>query len=69
MARVTDINMKVIIILLICTILVTIVSTWLTLSALTSANSLGHVQQSDDATVSLTIVEPPNATETTIQGG
>lgn len=59
-----DLSTRLVVILLILTILVTMAGTWLTLAALTTAREGQPQQQTDKASVSLTLIEPPE-TETT----
>ena len=57
------VSAKVVITLLVITIVLTLVSTWLTLTALTSANrGQGSLSNTDRASISLTIVPPENRT-------
>ena len=57
------VSAKVVITLLVITIVLTLVSTWLTLTALTSANrGQNSLSKTDRASVSLTVLPPPNST-------
>lgn len=57
------VSAKVVIVLLVITIVLTLVSTWLTLTTLTSANRRQDgLSETDSASVSLTIVPPGNST-------
>ena len=56
------VSAKVVITLLVITIVLTLVSTWLTLTALTSANRGQNSPKTDRASVSLTVLPPPNST-------
>ena len=67
----TDVNARVVVILLILTILVTMAGTWLTLTTLTTARKSPPPNQNTEASVSLEIIEPPETDkiETTDDGG
>ena len=57
------VSAKVVITLLVITIVLTLVSTWLTLTALTSANrGQDSLSETDRASISLTVLPPPNST-------
>ena len=62
-----DLSARVVVFLLILTILVTMVGTWLTLTSLTTARESSPPNQTTEASVSLTLIEPPKTenTETT----
>lgn len=66
-----DLSAKVVIILLVLTILVTMAGTWLTLTTLTTARESAPPKQTTKASVSLTLIEPPEAetTPSTDDGG
>ena len=66
-----DLSARVVVFLLILTILVTMVGTWLTLTSLTTARKSSPPNQTTEASVSFELIEPPETdnTETTDNGG
>lgn len=60
----TDVSNQTVAVLLVLTILVTVVGTWLVLDALTAASAAPLDESQQQAEVSLTLIEPPENRQT-----